>query len=132
MKERIPREACDLLDGPNVGHLATLMPDGSPQTTPVWVDREGDVVVINIAKGRVKYANMCRDQRVALSVHDRNNPLTYVEIRGRASLSEDGAVAHVHKLSRKYLGRPYSEVDSDPPRVIVRILPERAYYYRHD
>jgi PPOX class probable F420-dependent enzyme len=126
---KIPEEAYPLLDGRNFAHVATLLPDGTPQTTVVWVERERDTVLFNTAKGRVKYNNIRRDPRVTLSVHDQDDPYRYVQIRGRAELIEEGADAHVHKLSRKYFGRDYSDLETDPPRVIVRITPERVYYY---
>ena len=132
MNQIIPPIAFSLLDGKNFGHLATLMPDGSPQTTVVWVEREGDTVLLNIAKGRVKYYNMLRDPRIALSVHAQENPSMYVQIRGRAELVEEGAEAHVHKLSHKYVGRDYSDIDTDPPRVIVRVIPESVHFHCHD
>lgn len=129
MSTKIPEVAYPLLDGRNFAHVVTLMPDGSPQTTVVWVEREGDAVLINTAKGRVKYNNLRRDPRVALSVHAQDNPSLYVQIRGHAQLIEEGADAHVHKLSHKYVGRDYSDLQSDPPRVIVRITPEQVHFH---
>jgi PPOX class probable F420-dependent enzyme len=126
---KIPEEAYPLLDGKNFAHVTTLLPDGTPQTTVVWVEREHDTVLFNTAKGRVKYNNIRRDPRVTLSVHDQNNPYKYVQIRGRAEVVEEGADAHAHKLSHKYFGRDYSNLETDPPRVIVRIMPEQVYYF---
>lgn len=128
---KIPTIAYPLLDGKNFGHLATLMPDGSPQTTVVWVERDGDAVLLNVAKGRVKYYNMLRDPRVALSVHSQDNPSMYIQIRGYVELIEENADAHVHRLSRKYVGRDYSDIDTDPQRVIVHIVPESVHFHHH-
>ncbi|GAA2612757.1 PPOX class F420-dependent oxidoreductase [Actinomadura fulvescens] len=132
MVVRFSEEVRPLLDGANYGHLCTLMPDGSPQSTVVWVERVADRVRINMAKGRVKYHNVLRDPRVALSVRDRDDPSTYVQIRGIGRLIEDGAVEHVHRLSRKYVGRDYSDIDTDPPRIILEITPLSVHYHHHD
>lgn len=132
MSRKIPPIAYQLFDGRNFGHLATVMPDGSPQTTVVWVERDGDAVLMNIRKDRVKYHNMLRDPRVALSVHAQDNPSMYVLIRGHAELVEEGAESHVHKLSRKYVGREYSDINTDPQRVIVRIVPESVHFHHHE
>ena len=80
---QLPQQAKSILDKKTFAHLATLMPDGSPQVTPVWVDYEGDFVVINTAEGRAKPRNMRNDPRVALSATDPDNPYEAVIIRGR-------------------------------------------------
>jgi PPOX class probable F420-dependent enzyme len=86
--------------------LATLMPDGSPQVTPVWIDYEGGMIRINTAKGRVKARNLQPGARVALSIMDPDNPYRYVQIRGRvADAREAGADAHIDALAKKYLGK---------------------------
>jgi PPOX class probable F420-dependent enzyme len=129
MSTQLPEGAHHLLDAANVGHLATLMEDGSPQVTPIWVDRDGDHVVVNTAKGRAKYRNIERDPRVAISVADADNAYTYVQVRGRAELIDDGAREHIDKLASKYLGvdsYPYAKPGEQ--RVIVRITPESVQY----
>ncbi len=124
MPERLPEPVWPLLDRPNFAHVATLMADGSPQVTPVWVDREDDVAVrFNTAKGRVKHRNLERDPRVAISVHDQDDPYSYVQVRGRVELVEDGAVAHIHALSQAYFGRDFALAEGEE-RVIVRVEPE--------
>jgi PPOX class probable F420-dependent enzyme len=86
--------------------LATIMPDGSPQVTPVWIDYEGGMIRMNTAKGRVKARNLQAGARVALSILDPDNPYRYVQIRGRvASARGDGADAHIDTLAKKYLGK---------------------------
>jgi PPOX class probable F420-dependent enzyme len=128
MAEAIPQQFLDLLDKRAFGNLATLMPDGSPQVTPVWVDREGDYIRINSAKGRVKDRNMRRDPRVSLSIVDPDNPYRYVEIRGRVvEITEKGADQHIDGLAKKYLGQdtyPYRKPEE--VRVMYRIQAERA------
>jgi PPOX class probable F420-dependent enzyme len=86
--------------------LATLMPDGSPQVTPVWIDYQGGMIRMNTAKGRVKARNLQPGARVALSIIDPDNPYRYIQIRGRvASAGEDGADTHIDSLAKKYLGK---------------------------
>ena len=102
----LPESHRDLLTGPNFAHLTTLMADGSPQVTPVWIDAEGDVVLFNTAEGRVKTRNLDRDGRVALSIQDVQNPYRYLQIRGRViEKTHAGADAHIDRLAQKYLGQ---------------------------
>jgi PPOX class probable F420-dependent enzyme len=126
MPEAIPEKYRDLFNKRAFASLATLMPDGRPQVTPVWVDLEGDYVVFNSAKGRQKDRNVRRDPRVALAIIDPDNPYRYMEIRGRVGeITEEGADAHIDKLAKKYLGvdkYPYRQPSEK--RVIYKILPE--------
>jgi len=93
--------------------------------TPVWVDTDGEAIVFNTARGRLKWRNLERDPRVSITVVDPANPETRVIIaRGRAELVEEGALEHMHGLSRKYDGKPWSPVPGQV-RVIVRVLPDR-------
>lgn len=129
MDARIPAEALYLFDEPNLAHVATVMPDGRPQSSPVWVERDGDrAVVLNTAKGRVKHRNIQRHPHVALSIHDRNDPYTYVQVRGRAELVDDGARDHIDRLSNKYLGRDYPPLPPGEERVIVRVTVDRVQF----
>jgi PPOX class probable F420-dependent enzyme len=107
MSAAIPENYKDLLEKPAFGNLGTVMKDGSPQVTPVWVDYDGTHVRFNSAKGRVKDINIRRDPRVSISLVDPANPYRYLEIRGRVSeITEAGADDHINKLSKKYLGNP--------------------------
>ncbi len=110
-------------------NLATLMPDGSPQVTPVWFDYTDGRIRINSAKGRIKDKNMRRTRRVALSIQDPENPYRYLGIRGRVEqITEDGADAHIDALTRKYLGKdryPYRQPGE--VRVTYTIQPERVW-----
>jgi PPOX class probable F420-dependent enzyme len=128
MAERIPDSHADLLKKKAFGNLATIMPDGSPQVTPVWVDYDGQYVRFNSAKGRVKDRNVRRDPRVAISILDPENPYRYVEIRGRVvEITEKGADEHINQLSQKYLGQavyPYRQPGE--VRVMYKIAPERV------
>ncbi|HWQ83429.1 MAG TPA: PPOX class F420-dependent oxidoreductase [Anaerolineales bacterium] len=105
-------------------HLATLMPDGSPQVTPVWIDTDGEMILVNTARGRQKDLNMQRDGRVALSIMNPDNPYDYVQVRGLVVLStENGAREHIDELSQRYLGHAYQANDPDQVRVIYQIRP---------
>jgi PPOX class probable F420-dependent enzyme len=104
---QIPEAYLDLLERKKAfAALATVMPDGSPQVTPVWVDYSDGLVRVNTAKGRVKARNMQEGSPVALAIIDPDNPYRYVQIRGRvARVSEQGADAHIDLLAKKYLGQ---------------------------
>jgi PPOX class probable F420-dependent enzyme len=116
-----------LIDGKNLASVATLMPDGSPQVAPLWVEREGDIVVINTTTTRQRYRNLKRDPRVALCVFDMANISSRVMIRGKAiEITKKGAEEHIDKLSMKYNGRNYPDHRVDQPRVIIKIRPEHV------
>jgi len=124
---RLSEHAKKLIDGKNLASVATLMPDGSPQVAPVWVDREGDTVVINATTNRQRYKNLKRDPRVALTVYDLGNPYSRTMIRGRAvEITKKGAEDHIDKLSMKYSGTKYPRHSKEDPRVIIRIEPKRV------
>ena len=106
MAATIPEAFKDLFVKVAFAHLATLMPDGSPQVTPVCVDYDGSHVRVNSAKGRLKDKNMRRDKRVALSIQDPDNPYRYIAVRGKVvEITEQGADAHIDALAKKYLGK---------------------------
>jgi PPOX class probable F420-dependent enzyme len=110
----IPEKYSDLLapSKKSFAHLATLMEDGSPQVTPVWLDYTDGMIRVNTARGRVKDRNLKVGSRVALSIQDPENPYRYVQIRGKvAKETEQGADAHIDSLAKKYMG-----VDSYPFR----------------
>jgi PPOX class probable F420-dependent enzyme len=103
---KIPEGFLDILDKKTLVHLATTGKDGSPQVSPVWVDHEGDTIIINSAKGRVKDRNMRSHAQVALSATDPDNPYRALMIQGRVvKITEDGADAHIDKMAKKYLGQ---------------------------
>ncbi len=109
-------------------HLATLMPDGTPQVTPVWFDFDGTHLRFNSARGRVKDRNMRRMPRIAVSIMDPDNPYRYFEVRGRVvEVTEQGADAHIDSLAKKYLGQdkyPYRRAGE--VRVMYKVVPERV------
>ena len=122
----IPEKVQDWLKGKNFWHLATLHPDGSPQSSPVWGTTDGTYVIVNSAKGRVKDRNVRRDPRVALSAADPENPYEAVEIQGKVVEIIDGQPAEdgIDDLAEKYLGqRPYPYRSPGEQRVIYKIEP---------
>ena len=122
----IPDRFIDLFSKKAFAHLATLMPDGSPQVTPVWVDYQDGFVLVNSARGRQKDRNMRRDTRVAIAILDPDNPYRYLQVRGRVvEITEVGADAHIDKMALKYLGREkYPNRRPGEIRVIYKIQPE--------
>jgi PPOX class probable F420-dependent enzyme len=130
MKKRpkLPKVVQGLVDGKNFAFLATVMPDGSPQVTPVWVDREGGTILVNTVKGRTKQKNMSRDPRVALAIVDWKEPYTWAQIRGRVvQQTTKNAGEHIDRLAKKYLGlKKYPW--SDKKRTIARIVPGKIVW----
>ncbi|MFJ3407397.1 PPOX class F420-dependent oxidoreductase [Promicromonospora sp. NPDC090134] len=110
-----------LLDGGNILTVATINPDGSPQTTTVWCRTDGDDVVFSTIRGRRKHRNLERDPRVSISVFDPTSPFDRVEIRGRATITDDPRGTLIDELSHRYTGRPWLETDPSAKRVIVRV-----------
>lgn len=128
ISRRIPDSHIDLVDRSKktFAYLATVMPDGSPQNTPVWFEyRDGDIL-INSAAGRTKDKNMRERPQVAVLIPDPDNPYRYLQLRGRVvEITEEYAAEHINALSRYYSGRDYSFVQGQQ-RVIYRIEIERV------
>ena len=124
----IPAEFRDLLTKKAFANLATIMPDGTPQVTPVWFDHTNGAIRVNTAKGRVKARNMTEGSAVALSILDPDNPYRYVQIRGRVRrVTEEGAGAHIDSLAKKYLGKDkYPFAQPGEVRVMYEIEPQRV------
>jgi PPOX class probable F420-dependent enzyme len=124
----IPQSHVDLLTKKAFAHLVTLLPDGKPQSTPVWVDYDGKHVLINTAVGRLKDKNMQRDPRIAFSVTDPENPYRYLEVRGRVvERTKAGAEQHIDAMAKRYLGQdkyPFRKAGEE--RVIYKVQPERS------
>src|SRR5512147_3194088 len=128
MSQVIPENFKDLFQQPAFANLATIMPDGSPQVTPVWCDFDGKYVIVNSAKGRMKDRNMRRYPRVALSIMDPKNPYRYLEVRGKvAEITEAGADEHIDRMAQKYLNMSkYPHRTAGEVRVLYKIVPERV------
>lgn len=126
MATTIPATHQDLLQKVAFANLATLNPDGSPQVTPVWFEYDGQNIVVNTARGRVKDRNLKREPRVALSIMDPANPYRYLGIQGRVTeMTENGADAGIDRLAKKYLGKDkYPFRQPGEVRVLYKIRPE--------
>ncbi len=122
-------EQVRFLNAPNVATVATVMPDGSPEATVVWIESDADHVYFNTAMHRLKARNLQRDPRVAVTAFDAADPYTGVAVRGRAELILDGANEHIDRISRVYTGEPFRALGPDEVRVIVKITPERIHVF---
>jgi PPOX class probable F420-dependent enzyme len=118
-----------LLDGRNYAVLATINPDGSPQTSVMWVGRDGNDLLFSTVEGRVKHRNMRRDPRVSVTVIDSSDPENYVELRGRVSMTPDVGRRFDTQLSWKYDGKDPGEDRPGAVRVVVRMVVEKAAGY---
>ena len=125
----IPESHVDIFEKESFAHFATVMPDGTPQVTPVWVGHEdGESVLLNSAYGRRKVKNVQRDPKVGVSVTDPDDPYRYVSVRGEAELVDEGAREHIDELARRYMDvdeYPYHDEESGG-RVIIRIPAENV------
>ena len=126
MATMIPEKYLNLFEKKVFAGLATVMPDGAPQVTPVWIDYDGEHVLFNTAVGRQKDKNLERDGRVAVMLVDPDNPYRYLEVRGSvAERTLDGADEHINKMAKKYLGQDvYPFRQPGETRVIFKIAPE--------
>ena len=115
-----------LTDGKNYAVLATINADGSPQTSVMWVGRDGDDILFSTVEGRRKHRNMLRDPRVSVSVIDSADPENYVELRGRVTMTPDEGRRFDTGLSWKYDDRDPGEDRPGAVRVVVRLAVERA------
>lgn len=125
---RLTDAQVDFLRQPYIAEFVTLMKDGSPQISPVWIDTDGEHVLVNTAEGRVKTRNVRRDPRVAVGIYDPENTYSRVlNIRGRVvEITTEGAVDSIDDLSEKYNGvRPYPDHNPAQPRLLLKILPDR-------
>jgi PPOX class probable F420-dependent enzyme len=129
MEAMIPNRFKDIFSKVAFAHLATLMPDGSPQVTPVWCDLDSNFVRVNSAKGRVKDRNMRHDKKVALSIQDPDNPYRYIAVQGQVvEITEQGADAHIDLLAKKYLGKDnYPFRGPGEVRVMYKIRPLKVH-----
>ena len=128
MAETIPEKFHDLFQKKAFASLATLMPSGAPQVTPVWCDFDGKNVLVNTARGRQKDRNMTRDKRVALAILDPDNPYRYLEVRGTIKeITEQGADDHINRMAKKYLDKDiYPKRSAGEVRVLYKIEPTRV------
>ncbi len=123
---KLPELAVKLAKAKNLAHVTTLMPDGSPHSTPTWVDTDGEHILVNTPGGSQKHKNLKRDNRIAISIADEMN---YVAVRGKADLIEgQKALDHIDKEAKKYLGvEKYPYLPPGGTRVIIKVKPDRVY-----
>jgi PPOX class probable F420-dependent enzyme len=117
-----------LITDRNFGHIATINEDGSPQVSPVWIELDGNHLIVNSEQKRRKVRNIKRDARVAVSIQNAENPYQYIEIRGRAvEVTDKGGFEGIDRLSVKY-GGPAKYPGNQPGdvRVVIRIEPEHV------
>ncbi|GAA2083433.1 PPOX class F420-dependent oxidoreductase [Actinomadura alba] len=125
MPQRLPDEARRLFDGTNFVTIATVDPDGGPQTSIVWARPDGDDIVFSTIKGRRKHENLARHPRVSAIVFDPADPYHYAEVRGTVTIEDDPGGSLLQELAHKYTGGSWP--DSDPDRrVIVRISADKV------
>ncbi|WP_255170175.1 PPOX class F420-dependent oxidoreductase [Natrononativus amylolyticus] len=128
--ESIPAEYDDLFDRKTFAQFATIMPDGTPQVTPVWIDRdEAGYVLVNTARSRQKERNVAREPKVGLSIPDPEDPYRYLSIRGVVEeITTEGAVEQIDRLTQRYFGEEEYPHHGEEvgERVILRIRPDRV------
>ena len=131
-KKVLTEPVIKIIKDKNFAFFGTVMKDGRPQVSPVWIDIEDndDIILINTAQGRIKHKNVSRDPRVSLSIIDRNNPYSMVSIQGTViEQTTIGADQHIDKLAKKYLNIDrYPSHSPSIIRVICKIKPEKMYF----
>lgn len=125
---RIPEDKIDILEKKTFAHVATIGPDGEPQNNPVWVDFDGEHILISQTKARQKLTNVERNPKVAISMTDPENPYRRLEVRGRvAEVSDDPDKAFIDKMAKKYMDRDeYPWKQPGEERVVVKVTPEHT------
>jgi PPOX class probable F420-dependent enzyme len=124
----IPDNFKDLFNKKAFAHVATLMTDGTPHVSPVWVEFDGKNILMNSAKGRVKDKNMRRNKHIALSIQDPENPYRYIQVRGEVvEVTENNADAHIDHLSKKYTGDIYKKRQPGEVRVTYKVRPDHIF-----
>lgn len=124
----LPENAKEWFDSAEFAVIATILPSGQPHQSVVWVERDGDEILVSTVAGRRKHLNLERDPRVSLLVYPRENPYSYVEVRGTATMTEEGGRELIDRLCRRYTGADRYTMDdgTDNVRVVVRIRPEKV------
>jgi PPOX class probable F420-dependent enzyme len=128
--QRLSADHVRLLNAPNFATVSTVMPDGSPEATIVWVEADTEHVYFNTAMHRLKARNLQRDPRVVVCAWDREDPYVGVAVRGSAELILDGANENANDVSLRYDGKPFRELGPNEVRVIVKITPEHVHVMR--
>jgi PPOX class probable F420-dependent enzyme len=126
----LPEAAQALFDATEFVTLATVQPDGQPQLSVVWVEREGDDLLMSTTTNRQKYRNLERDPRASVLLYPKDNPYSYVEVRGNVTMTEEGGRELIDRLNQKYMGTPRYTWDdgTDNVRVVVRLSPTKVFF----
>jgi PPOX class probable F420-dependent enzyme len=128
---QLPDQAKEWIDEPEFATIATVLPDGQPHLSVVWVARDGDELLVSTVKGRRKHLNIERDPKVTLLIYPKGNPYSYVEVRGTATMTENGGRELIDRLAKKYrdLDRYPWDDGTDNVRVVVRITPRKIVFH---
>jgi len=126
---KLSSEQVRLLNPPHFATVATVMRDGSPEATVIWIESDADYVYFNTAMHRLKARNLQRNPHAAVAVFDPTDPNRGVAVRGPVELITEGANEHANKLSLAYDGKPFRKLGPDEVRVIVKITPERIHEF---
>lgn len=126
MTTSLPDDVRRLLDGKTFAVVSTINPDGSPQSTVIWVKRDGDDVLFSTVRGRRKTRNMERDPRVSICAYDPAQPYSYFTVDGTVTLVEEGGPELINELSLKYDDRPYTFDLPGTVRVVCRLTPNKV------
>ncbi len=124
----LPDGVRKLVDAPTFAVVSTINPDGTPQSTVIWVKRDGDDVLFSTVRGRRKTRNMERDPRVSVCAYDPDEPYSYFTVEGPVTLTEEGGDELIDELSLKYEGRPYTSDAPGTVRVVCRLTPARVIF----
>jgi PPOX class probable F420-dependent enzyme len=124
----LPDSVKPWFDAPEFAVIATVLPNGNPQQSVVWIERDGDDLLVSTVKGRRKHLNLERDPHVSVLVYPRENPYSYVEVRGTATMTEEGGRELIDRLCNAYTGAERYTMDdgTDNVRVVVRITPDKV------
>lgn len=125
----LPDQAKALLDTPEFATVATIDPDGQPQLSLVWVGRDGDDILFSTIEGRRKTLNLQRDPRATVLVFPKDDPYTYLEVRGTVSITPDPEAAYIDEMSLKYEGKPRFTGGQREGRLVVRVTPTKVVWH---
>ncbi|MFI5778791.1 PPOX class F420-dependent oxidoreductase [Nocardia sp. NPDC051570] len=118
----LPDKVRRLFAAPHYGVVATIEPDGTPQTSLVWVRADEDAVYFSTLKDRRKYTNLVANPQVSILVEAEGD---YVEVRGRAELTEQGGRELINSLAQEYTGSPFRPETADKVRIVIRVVPDK-------
>lgn len=128
MTQHLPDEARAWLDGGEFVTVATVLAGGQPHLSVLWADRDGDDILLSTLEGRVKHRNLLRDSQITVLCYPRANPYSYLEVRGTAAMTREGAPELIEKLSQRYVGKPFASDGPGDVRVVIRVRPDKVVF----